>query len=217
MSTPSFRLGVHGLPPAEAGLVRALVRLLAASNRGLRWSFVADGACDALVADAQAAQDAGAVSASRGARAVLFLATGDSPPETDVLRRPLRPEPFGSWLLRMQGLLAAGAAPAMAAPQPRATRYRLRRWPPAPLLQGDPGRVRMASALSRRFLTTRELAMLIQQDEEHIVRFVHLLQGFGVIDTADATVPQASRAPVAAPAPRGLIQGIRRRLGLWLT
>ena len=45
-------LGVVGLAPAEAGLVRAFVQLLAGDDAQFGWQFAADGPFDAVLADA---------------------------------------------------------------------------------------------------------------------------------------------------------------------
>lgn len=197
------------------GLVRALVRLLGANSSALRWRFVEEGDCDALVADGGVADlDLQRVLAARRARALLVLGSRGASAGGDVLARPLRSEPFGHWLLRKQGELAGPPGPLPAGPaQPH---YRLRRWPPSALMQGEPHRVRMASLLSRRFLSTRDLALLTEKDEASAVRFVQLLQGFGVVEMRESAVPPLP-APPPDPKRRGLIDGIRRRLGIWLS
>lgn len=211
----SLRLGVHGLAAAEMGLVRALVRLLGANSPALRWQFVQEGECDALVADGAAADlEVRRALAARRARAVLMLGGIAGNAGGDALPRPLRAEPFGHWLQRMQAELET--APSLPPATPALPCYRLRRWPPAALMQGEPHRVRMASLLSRRYLTTREMAMLTQQDEAAAVRFVQLLQGFGVVELRQTPPAAALAGPPPDPRRRTLIDGIRRRLGMWL-
>ena len=105
-------------------------------------------------------------------------------------------------------------------------RFKLRRWPPAVLLRSDPNRIRMATLLSRRALNAAELATISQQPVQECQAFLTTLQTTGLVDVEKAPVaPPAGSAPAqaaaapkpAAPAPafaRGLISGIRRRLGL---
>ncbi|MFT4195147.1 hypothetical protein [Ottowia sp.] len=99
-------------------------------------------------------------------------------------------------------------------------RFKLRRWPPQVLLRGDPGRIRMATLLSRRALGAAELARMSDRPPEESHAFLHVLQSTGLVDArTDALAPPP--AP-AAPEPtaskpsfgRGLIASIRRRLGV---
>ena len=199
-----LRLGVQGLAPGEAGLVRAL---LALAGREPRWDFVAEGPCDALVMDAGG--DAPRALRERGARAVLLL--GEASAHGESLPRPLQPEPFESWLRRAQARLETWTPPATP------PRYRLLRWPPAQLLRSEAQRTRMATLLTRRALSTRQLAQLTGADEGSCLRFVQLLQGFSlVLEERDALAPAARPAPAHAPARQGweLVRRIRRSLGL---
>ena len=104
-------------------------------------------------------------------------------------------------------------------------RFKLRRWPPAALLRSDPNRIRMATLLSRRALNAAELATISQQPVQECQAFLTTLQTTGLVNVqkepAPAPAPAAAGAPAPAappkPAPtfaRGLISGIRRRLGL---
>ena len=89
----------------------------------------------------------------------------------------------------------------------------------------------MATLLSRRALNAAELATISQQPVQECQAFLTTLQTTGLVDVEKAPVaPPAGSAPAqaaaapkpaapkpAAPAPafaRGLISGIRRRLGL---
>ena len=226
-----FTLGVHGLPAAEAGLVRALLSLSepAVSER---WSFSATGPCDVLIADGAApgAQDA---LAARGARELVLLgaaAAGSGP----NLARPLRAEQLGACLRSFADRTSPVTAAAAEAPTGAAEdivpadenarrRYRLRRWPPAELLRAEPLRIRMASQLSRRFLSAGDLARLTNAQDARVQTFLQLLSGFGLLQ-AEAESPLAAAAAPRAPAVSvarapvglglGLVQSIRRRLGL---
>lgn len=204
-----YRLGVHGLSEAEAGLVRAYVAL---ASTGLRepWTFAGDGQCDALLAD-DAPEAAALASRRRGARVLGFV--GDTRLGwADMLPRPLRIDEFERWLNRIGERLApatAAAAPSTA----KEVHFRLRRWPPAELLRSQPDRTRMAAALSRQALNAAGLARATGLDEGECGRFMQLLQGFQLLQAAR---PVPSTMVASAPAPVGwtLLRSIRRRLGL---
>lgn len=220
-----LKLGVQALPAPEAGLIRALVALIANGQRAdFRWAYSEAGPFDALVTDA--ATDG---SSLVPARAVLRLAGTGALPGPDTLARPLRAEQLESWLAQVTRRLERGTAPAGAAAiippkgQPRTgagPRYKLRRWPPHELLRADTGRVRLATLLSARALSVVELASLSQSPQERCHTFVQLLQGFDLLETAEAPVARAHISPspatagAEAPGRWNLVRSIRRRLGL---
>jgi len=217
-----LRLGVRNLPPAEAGLIRALLKLMAHGERAdLGWSFAEAGPFDGLVVDGSTGVDA--AQARSLARAVVALSDGrpSGLPATDVLLRPLRAEQLELWLRRTRAMLAQGtvAAPLPPHVQPQA-RYKLKRWPPDAVLRSDPLRVRMASMLSRRAMTGAELAAATQHPVDKCEMFLQSLQSLGVLDVQVI----AEGAPRSEPASAGerpatseqwdLVRSIRRRLGL---
>lgn len=214
-------LGVHGLPTAEAGLVRALLTLLGTGDSGWRWTFVPAGRCDVLLADAASPAPDQARS-ERQARALLLLGK-DGRGTGETLQRPLRANELEAALRRIGALLGCdAAAAAVPAPQPAApaeatVRYKLLQWPPAALLRGEPQRIRMATQLSRRFLSATELAQLTNQDVSRCLVLLQLLQGFNLLQVEQQAAP-APRAPAAQPgAPAvgwALVRSIKRRLGL---
>jgi len=124
-------------------------------------------------------------------------------------------------------LPTAAEAPAAALVQINPLRFKLRRWPPAALLRSDPNLIRMATLLSRRALNAAELATISQQPVQECQAFLTTLQTTGLVDVQKEPAPAPAPAPAAAGAPapaappkpaptfaRGLISGIRRRLGL---
>lgn len=216
----AWKLGVHGLPSAEAGLVRALLSLVGSGDPGWRWTFAAAGPCDVLLADA-AVPSPGKAQSERQARALLLLGPAGSPASQEHLQRPLRPNELESALRRLASVLGmetdAPAAPAGANEPPTLAnaRFKLLRWPPAALLRGEVARLRMATQLSRRFLSVAELATLTNQEPGRCLVFLQLLQGFQLLQAEPATALPASGT--AATAPTGgwaLVRSIRRRLGL---
>lgn len=225
MTVSSLTLGVHGLPAGEAGLVRALLSLAGSGDAGWRWTFVSTGPCDVLLADAppEAARQA---QAERRARALVLLGSEAPDHPATALARPLRASELEATLRRLgdnlppvanaQPLTApvAAAETGIDAGQPR---YKLLRWPPAELLRGEAHRIRMASQLSRRFLSASELAGLTNQDPARSLMFLQLLQGFRLLEVESAGATPASTATTSTPRPAGgwaLVRSIRRKLGL---
>jgi hypothetical protein len=202
-----LRLGVHGLSDSEAGLVRAYLMLAAGSNAA-RWTFVADGACDVLLAD-DTPQEAERASHRRGARLLTFL--GDARlGMPNLLSRPLSAAQFEQWLRDVYQRLTESMPQERRAGEPR---YRLRRWPPAQLLQSQSRRTRMAAALSRQPLSAAELASVTSLEPAECARFIQVLQAFQLLEP----VPARAAAPQLAAATSvgwSLLRSIRRRLGL---
>ncbi|QJW84567.1 hypothetical protein HK414_15385 [Ramlibacter terrae] len=206
---------------AEAGLVRALLALLGTGEASCRWTFVPAGRCDVLLADA-ACDAPDQARSERQAQALLLLGK-DVSGGADALQRPLRANELEAALRRPGQLLGcAGDAPAAPAPARTAapaatTRYKLVRWPPAALLRGEPQRIRMATQLSRRFLSATELGQLTNQDPARCLVLLQLLQGFNLLQVEPASVPSPGVSSPRAAAPAvgwALVRSIKRRLGL---
>lgn len=240
MST--LRLGAYNLPAAEVVLVQTLFRLYAHGS-SFRWTFVTAPPYDALLVDGTTDEGASPQIDSM-ARAVLRLTRMNSGRAPNTLERPIRADRLQEWLNSLEHELletrptarpaeqaGASALPAYAEPaapdiviQP--VRFKLRRWPPAALLRSDPNRIRMATLLSRRALNAAELATISQQAVQDCQEFLNILQTTGLVDVlrepagaspaaTAAAAPAAGTATPRAPSfARGLISGIRRRLGL---
>ena len=224
---PVHRIGAHQLPAAEVILLRTLLRLFA-HDKGFRWRFVDEAPYDALIVDGASASQA----ASQQARAVLTLTRANDAEGRDRLARPLRAERLKQWLEGVQdGLLETDAAPIPKAmpqadpPEPEVA-FKLRRWPPVSLLHRDPVRIRMATLMSRRHLKVSELATITGLSAQEIQPFVHNLKLVGLVDirrerapapsaaTERATRPEVHATPTKGFFGKGLIGGIRKRLGL---
>ena len=238
MST--LRLGAYKLPAAEVVLVQTLFRLYAHGD-SFRWTFVTAPPYDALLVDGTT-DDGMHPEVDGMAKAVLRLTRMNAPAAPNTLQRPIRADRLQDWLKTTEHDLletrpatvlvedtapqatAPAEPPAVAAPPPSPVRFKLRRWPPAALLRGDPNRIRMATLLSRRALNAAELATISQQPINECQAFLMTLQTTGLVDVQNEVPvqPSAAAAPAApttpaAPKPafaRGLISGIRRRLGL---
>jgi hypothetical protein len=138
--------------------------------------------------------------------------------------------------------VVARAAPAAApAPTPMAlardARVRLKRWPPADVLGQWRNGIRLASFLSARLVSVRELAELSNVAESECTLFVHMLLASDVLRVQQEPAA-AKAAPTAAPlhapapaslatkttspmageasAPIGLLGRLRRKLGIAL-
>ena len=237
MST--LRLGAYQLPAAEVVLVQTLFRLYAHGD-AFRWTFVTAPPYDALLVDGTT-EEGMSPAVDNMAKAVLRLTRMHAGQAPNTLERPIRADRLQEWLkatehdllqTRPATLLddeptqpnpVEAAAPAPAVPV-NPVRFKLRRWPPAALLRGDPNRIRMATLLSRRALNAAELSTISQQPVQECQAFLTTLQTTGLVDmqkeAPPAPAPAAdARAPAAPPKPpptfaRGLISGIRRRLGL---
>jgi hypothetical protein len=222
----NLRLGAINLAPKDVAYVRALVRLFAHTEK-LSWSFADAAPYHAVVADPRArAANPGFFAGFGGV--VLTLVDAPGTPAVDTVAYPIRANQFRDWLkLRQASLLGAlyraelpGAiATAAAAPADAGRRFRLRRWPQAALLQGDPRALRMATFMSRNALSVAQLAVLTMQPEQACRDFVGVLHDAGLLVELVATaaagaVAAAPTDKTAIPAPRGLMASLRRRLGL---
>ncbi len=244
MKSSPLRLGTHHLVAAEAGLLRAQLRLMAAdATADWSWVFADAPPYDVVIAQ-ENSLDMSRASSLYGAKVVLPLvdARPDHDATPDALVRPLRTEQLTPRLRRLQGQLAERDSASEDALQParqsesQDIRFKLLRWPPAQLLQNDTHRVRMATFLSRRRMSVSELAQMCHQSEGRCQTFVQLLQNFSLVEIQNGSVlnsgenrQQAStctwqptdrdaapaRKPqVQASANWSLMRNIRQRLGL---
>lgn len=214
----TLKVGVHRLPTAQAGLVRALVVLLSRGSPDFRWSFSQEAPYDALIVHSDA-PDLGEAELQGMTRALSSLGRpgGTVPADLEVLEWPLRAERLESWLSRVQQKLSAPVTPHKAEEAAPMASYRLKRWPPEVLLHADASRIRLATLLSRRPLALADLSRVSGQSVERCQTFVQLLLGFGLLEASANPAPPRTQPPaarVAAPASPGLILSIRRRLGL---
>lgn len=213
----TLKVGVHRLPTAQAGLVRALVLLLSRGSPDFRWSFSQEAPYDAMIVHSDA-PDLGEAELKGMTRALSSLGRPDGtvPADLEVLEWPLKAERLESWLSRVQQKLSAPVMQPKAEQLVPVVRYRLKRWPPEVLLHADASRIRLATLLSRRQLAIADLSKISGQSVERCQTFVQLLLGFGLLEASANPIPsptQPSPVQAAAGSP-GLIGSIRRRLGL---
>lgn len=218
--TPALRLGVYKLPAAETALVQTLLRLYASSG-ACRWIYASAPPYDALLADGSTPE--GQSHELDGmATVVLRLTRKSENTSHELLERPIRPDRFQQWLQSVErDLRRTAARPGSAS----GARFRLLRWPPAAMLHDNAENIRLATLLSRRYLSARELAAISRQPEAACLEFIQALQSARLLRAEDSAaasslVQPASNAPQAQPqtqAPKrffniGLIQNIRKRL-----
>lgn len=237
-SNKLLKLGVHHLSEAEARLVQALVRLFAIGAPGnFHWVFADQHPFDAVIVDSQS-PDIGTPALQCISKVVLALSDGmPSLHAHDTLTRPIRSDRLETWLSNIQHRLHALPGKAHALDTQHC--FKLRRWPPAQLLHQDAHRVRMATLMSRRFVTVDELAKLTQESPERCQTFVQLLRSMSLVDVTDVqAMPSPDtviagadhHAPVAHATSHhhhhswtddfhlhlhlGLVSNIRKRLGI---
>jgi hypothetical protein len=216
-TTVSLRLGAVDLAPKDVAYVRALVRLFAHTEK-LNWSFADAPPYNAVVADARAhAANPGFFGKFGGI--VLTLCEAPGAPAADTVAYPIRANQFRDWLKLRQGSLlgvpSQGGTSLKAAVDGR--RFKLRRWPHAALLQGDPAALRMATLMSRNAMSTAQLAALALLPEEACRAFVGVLHDAGLLVESVAAIAGEGVAPAiaaAAPVRMGLMASLRRHLGI---
>ena len=239
----NLRLGAHQLPAAEVVLVQTLFRLYAHGG-DFNWTFVTAPPYDAVLVDGTSGDDLSAEVAQMAKSVLRLTRMNEQagpntlqrPIRADKLQEWLNSVEYSFQDTRPGALTSIPHSESMqaAAPEPQQApvsplRFKLRRWPPAALLRSDPSRIRMATILSRRALNATELSSISGQAVHEAQAFLQTLQTTGLVDLQQEPVAQPPSAPehasagTAAPSSatiakpsfaRGLIFGIRRRLGL---
>lgn len=222
-----LRLLVQGLDAREEGAVR---RCLVHATRQLKhsWQVVHDG-------DAEVVLVAGLeVDTVRGMLEPPLMTLHLAPPGHDarvlawrsgrapgtVLASPLQPDALVEALECAEHRFA-GEAPATFTQLSAGCRFRLRRWPPSGLLWEDADNLRLASFMLTRSLDLEKLMRLSNVAADKCVAFITRMAGanllhlepVGAIVEPLAPSPRAE-APPRRPARGGLLNALRRRLGL---
>lgn len=100
--------------------------------------------------------------------------------------------------------------------------YRLKRWPPVSVLSMHRYNARLASFLSARHLTPRQLSTFSNVDSAWCIEFLAALQGIGLLDRQEVVahplraspLPMRHAEPVTVHRSANLLGRIRRRLGI---
>ncbi|MBH1963425.1 MAG: hypothetical protein I8H77_03760 [Comamonadaceae bacterium] len=110
--------------------------------------------------------------------------------------------------------------PEEALPSENDPRFRLQRWPRQGILRGDPGRIRMATLLTRRALNSRDLVNLTGFSPHECQVFMQVLHASSLLLPLQPVTAQGKAATTAQSPPvkqsftASLISGLRKRLGL---
>lgn len=225
MST--LKLGLHRLPAAEVVLIQTLLRLYGGEASGGRWTLADAPPWDAVLVDDTTHETPRATWGAHAAAVLRITRIGEAS-KPDSIERPIRPDRLLRWLdAHRPAAKAVDRAPSEedipAVDTFANIRYRLKRWPPSSVLRNDARRVRMATLLSKRAFSATELAAVSQQPPAECHALLRLLRGTGLVEE-EPIVPPSQPAFLAAEAvpphkpaqrfARGLIGGLRRRLGL---
>lgn len=235
---PRLRLRPSNLSEIEAAKIGAFLRV--GRHRFLcDWSIVLEGSCHVLIlGDPQ--QDC-APAGTPSAAAILHVHEMREGQRADALVRPLQYDAFVEALSALERELmrqaarhvpAAGeiahspradsAPPRRTPPIPPGASLRLRRWPPAAILDSHRYNLRLASFLSGRPLRLDELIQWSNVERAQCEQFLLALSDAGILDVkaADQQSPPSSlttasqHSPRRAGAERGLLDRIRSHLGL---
>lgn len=229
----AFQLGMHALPANDERLIRNLMRMFA-HDPSFNWQLGDGPHYDVLVIDAQKMED---TRIKRTSRTVLRLSDVAVPEDDHVLPRPLQAQALRRWLMEAEWALEqATRPPSTLAPleslpentpiaEPRSVRFRLRTWPPAIMMAGDPTREQMAQLLFKDAISVAELSRITGAPRTECQAFVRKLQLVGLVDlvsagskrekTATPAVDEDFGNPVASRDGLGSTIGrLRNRLGL---
>jgi len=235
---PRLTLRPSNLSEIEAARIGAFLRV-GRDRFQCDWSIVPEGPCHVLVMGEPPRDRAPA--ATPCAAAILHVHDTCDGRRVDALVRPLQYDAFVEALAALEReLMRRAARPAVAAGEiaraapvdsapPRRTpaippgaRLRLRRWPPAAILDSHRYNLRLASFLSGRPLRLDELIRWSNVERSRCEEFLLALGDAGILDVraGDPLSPPSPPAgarqqvPRSASAERGLLDRIRRHLGL---
>jgi len=209
-------LGLQGLPGAEMGLVRTILKL--SSSLRASWAVAEGGACDVLLLD----DAADGVNPAPGTTVIPVLRRGEAAMGIS-LQRPIRAEELIDLLngetARREALAPVASAAVSAGDKALA---RLHRWPPFALLNGKPAYVQLATLLSKHPLSAAKLSVLAARPLAECEAFMRELdarqllvwQPVGLAGAGVPTPRAAVPAPSRSPERRGLFSTLRRKLGI---
>jgi hypothetical protein len=183
----NLRLHLQDLSDHELAKVNAFLRI-GRERLQCDWNVVFDGEFDVLMRGVDGAGVPGNTGSPLAQLCVADAGTGRHD-AVETLAHPLQYEALLDALSALENRFATTPA-VHATPRvlPPDARFRLLRWPPAELLQGNRDRQRLASFLLTRLVGLDELARLSHVDKPQCAEFVALLATTGTLDitTADA-------------------------------
>ena len=221
----SLVLGFKGLPSAEMGLVRTIIRL--SSMLAGQWTVTDGEDCDVLLTQWPVSE----MGLDSEVSVVPLLPPGQATTGRS-LRRPIRAEELIELLnaeAARHAALSTGEAgvsatsPSVAQPpDPHRAEARLRRWPSWSLLKADRTYVPMATMLSKSALSAQRLSELSGVRFDACVAFMRHMDAQQLLIWLPAAESRAeikgepameqNVAPQAAPT--GLLHSLRRKLGI---
>jgi hypothetical protein len=235
VSPARARLNVDGLSSVDMQRVQAFLPYCRGRTR-YHWQLAEAGDTgDALFVDAdEPATISGAHRIDGGIVRIRRRDAAEPPPgDHMMLASPLQLEEFIATLRCIEVRLARFSGMAGPVPDPVAAEvstdvaYRLRRWPPTGVLVRHRYNARLASFMSTRHLTTRQLSLFSNVDGARCGEFIADLLAIDLLDARTLHAGSATEAAAALSAgtgsvgaaaglPRraGLLQRIRRRLAL---
>lgn len=226
-----LKLGLVGLPDAEASLVNTLFRLHR-MDASFIWALSETGPFDAVLVDSTVPEHHLRAVIGKRVRISRLLPMGVPPGAGGEMSRPIRSDHLVGWLNSIEvdilhgggdgfASTAAYSGHASSLPASRSgfvpvsasrpgfalQRFKLKRWPSAAILAADVVRIRAATLLSRRLLTLSELSSLSGMQLQRSEEFVMELAQHRLLETAD---PLPAPAPVQRGSPPSVKSGESR-------
>lgn len=212
MSRSTATLQLASLDDYHQQLVRMLLQILEPRLQR-HWETVPGGDADAYLIDTgRSAGQQQLAQLLTEARGDCVITLGEDAPGSVFCQLP-RP-------LRLNGLLSAlnaftGQPREVPVAEAGNCRYRLIDWPALERGMDHPDELRLLSVLSRRALSTAEVAGMLDLSVSRVDEIAQRLDGYGLLSReAGATPVVAPLPPATAPRDRGLISLLRRRFGL---
>lgn len=221
MTVSNLRIGCVGLPIKDVAYIRAL-SLLFSYGSSVPWVFADEAPYDALVVNNEKA----AAARKTHRCAVLLLQGSKAAPvqqaNLSTIDYPIRADQFKTWLrAKTVELLQANADM-----NGNGGIFKLRKWPPASLMQGEAAYIRMAAMLSNKPMGIATLSQLSGKTVTECAEFMEKLKAADLlveipVGTAPSAISYGTSGPAAEPqsatqVSHGLLGSIRRRLrGLW--
>lgn len=213
-----YSLGIDALPVAEVNLLKTILRL--SSKLANKWELSESRRCDVLLQDSSV-YVGGQSKVSDAQFVVVITRPADQVVAPTSLVRPIKIDEIEILLTDFESSISKSAVNLDSSSLTiKSGHFKLKRWPPQSILGGSLEKIQIATFLSRRPLTMAQLIELSGKSQQTCVAFVKSLDLIGLLQWevaalagAVATIPTIP-APAASPGVRGLLRGIRRRLGL---
>ncbi|MCW5649378.1 MAG: hypothetical protein KIS62_06525 [Ramlibacter sp.] len=207
---PELTYSLHGLSEREMTLFKSFVRLLDHLTHQ-RWT------CNQIDAQLRVVREGAASPPPAKDRPVLVLCSG-TPTTPHAISYPIHADALERELNLLGDLIAlhAPAAPRSTPAWSRQDLVHLSRWP-TPELLNSRDRIRLATLMTGRPLTLRDIHERSGVEEDSCFEFVTVLANSGMlVRESSGLAPRQVSANHAAAIQAGLLSRIRSRLGLGL-